>query len=170
MRGNYLSGWYYHFSITPKIKVSTKNVIVSNGQLSHNYPPTICQLSDLRNQPLHLLIDKRFNALFERRLQLFEPVVQILTLPIIHPFQAFGQFYIRDLRQIDTFQLQMPNPGCPSIHYGFMYGYQDILLVSFLIRISAGQCSFTALRSFSQLVTSFFGVKCQGIHPTLFVA
>ena len=61
-------------------------------------------------------------------------------------------------------------PGCPSVRYGFTYEYQDIVLVSFLIRISADQCSFTAPRSFSQLVTSFFGVKCQGIHPTLFVA
>ena len=61
-------------------------------------------------------------------------------------------------------------PGFPSVRYVFTYGYQDILLVSFLIRISVDQCSFTAPHSFSQLVTSFFGVKCQGIHPTLFVA
>ena len=61
-------------------------------------------------------------------------------------------------------------PGFPSVRYGFTYGYQDILLVSFLIRISVDQSSFTAPHSFSQLVTSFIGVKCQGIHPTLFVA
>ena len=61
-------------------------------------------------------------------------------------------------------------PGYPSVHYVFMYGYQDILLVSFLIRKSVDQSSFTAPHSLSQLVTSFIGVKCQGIHPTLFVA
>ena len=48
-------------------------------------------------------------------------------------------------------------PGFPSVHYLFMHGYQRIALVSFLIRKSAGQSSFTALRSLSQLVTSFFG-------------
>ena len=61
-------------------------------------------------------------------------------------------------------------PGFPSVRYVFTYGYQDIILVSFLIRTSVDQSSFTAPHSFSQLVTSFIGVKCQGIHPTLFVA
>ncbi len=37
--------------------------------------------------------------------------------------------------------------------------------VSFLIRKSAGQSLFAAHRSLSQLVTSFFGAWCQGIHP-----
>ena len=36
-------------------------------------------------------------------------------------------------------------------------------MLSFLIRISAGQRSFATLRSFSQLVTSFFGAMYQGI-------
>ena len=38
------------------------------------------------------------------------------------------------------------------------------------IRISADLCSFAAPRSFSQLVTSFFGSWCQGIHLMLFFA
>ena len=37
--------------------------------------------------------------------------------------------------------------------------------VSFLIRRSTGQSLFAAHRSLSQLVTSFFGAWCQGIHP-----
>ena len=39
----------------------------------------------------------------------------------------------------------------------------------FPIRTSAGLRIFAPYRSFSQLVTSFFGYRCQGIHPALFV-
>ena len=49
-----------------------------------------------------------------------------------------------------------------------IYSHTDtstLLLVSFLIRISTDQRSFATPRSFSQLVTSFFGAWCQGIHP-----
>ena len=38
------------------------------------------------------------------------------------------------------------------------------------IRISTGQWLFAPLRSFSQLVASFFGFWCQGIHPMLLLA
>ena len=38
------------------------------------------------------------------------------------------------------------------------------------IRISAGLCSLTTRRSFSQLTTSFFGSQCQGIRPALLLA
>ena len=38
------------------------------------------------------------------------------------------------------------------------------------IRISAGLCSLTAHRSFSQLTTSFIGSQCQGIRPALLSA
>ena len=40
----------------------------------------------------------------------------------------------------------------------------------FPIRIPADQGLFAAPRSFSQLVASFFGFRCQGIHPVLFLA
>ena len=39
-----------------------------------------------------------------------------------------------------------------------------LLVVSSLIRISTDQRSFATPRSFSQLVTSFFGAMYQGIH------
>ena len=42
--------------------------------------------------------------------------------------------------------------------------------MSSLIRISAGRWIFAPLRSFSQLITSFFGSWCLGILPMLFVA
>ena len=48
-----------------------------------------------------------------------------------------------------------------------IYSYMDTSAlpeVSFLIRRSTGQSLFAAHRSLSQLVTSFFGAWCQGIH------
>ena len=55
------------------------------------------------------------------------------------------------------------SPGSP--HYT-MYSCNDtitLLMVSFLIRTSTDQCLFATPRSFSQLVTSFFGAMYQGI-------
>ena len=55
------------------------------------------------------------------------------------------------------------SPG--SLHYT-MYSCNDtitLLMVSSLIRISTAQCLFATPRSFSQLVTSFFGAMYQGI-------
>ena len=45
-----------------------------------------------------------------------------------------------------------------------------LLQLSSLIRTSAGQRIFAPYRSFSQLVTSFFGSQCQGIRLVLFLA
>ena len=39
----------------------------------------------------------------------------------------------------------------------------------FPIRISPDLWIFAPPRSFSQLITSFIGSQCQGIHPTLFI-
>ena len=60
--------------------------------------------------------------------------------------------------------------GFPSIHYGFMYGSQVLHLRGFPIRKSADRSLFAAPRSLSQLVTSFFGSWCQGIHLMLLFA
>ena len=40
----------------------------------------------------------------------------------------------------------------------------------FPIQISTDPCLFAAPRGFSQLITSFFGSQCQGIHPAPFLA
>ena len=59
-----------------------------------------------------------------------------------------------------------------SLHYA-MYLRNDtttLLVVSSLIRISTALCLFAAPRSFSQLVTSFFGAMYQGILRKPFVA
>ena len=59
----------------------------------------------------------------------------------------------------------------PLIHYFTHVWITKLLLwLSFLIRISMDRWIFAPPHSFSQLITSFFGSWCQGIHPTLLVA
>ena len=75
------------------------------------------------------------------------------------PLLAESLFYFLFLRVIRCFS----SPG--SLLYA-MYLRKDtitLLMVSFLIRISTDQCLFATPRSFSQLVTSFFGAMYQGI-------
>ena len=48
-------------------------------------------------------------------------------------------------------------------------GVKPVVEAGFPIQTSAGHGIFAPLRSFSQLITSFFGSQCQGIHPALFV-
>ena len=77
-----------------------------------------------------------------------------------------NRFYFLFLRVLRCFS----SPGSP--HYT-MHSYNDtttLLVVSSLIRTSAVLCSFATPRSFSQLVTSFFGAMYLGILRTLFVA
>ena len=61
-------------------------------------------------------------------------------------------------------------PSFPTHSYVFTVRYLILHQVCSHIRRSAGRCLFTAHRSLSQLVTSFFGSWCQGIHLTLFFA
>ena len=87
---------------------------------------------------------------FYSRFRLFQ-----FRSPLLSESIAFFLF----LRVIRCFS----SPG--SLHYT-MYSCNDtitLLMVSFLIRISTDQCLFATPRSFSQLVTSFFGAMYQGI-------
>ena len=75
------------------------------------------------------------------------------------PLLSESLFYFLFLRVIRCFS----SPG--SLHYA-MYSRNDtvtLLTVSFLIRISTDQSLFATPRSFSQLITSFFGAMYQGI-------
>ena len=58
----------------------------------------------------------------------------------------------------------------PPMTILFTRGWQSIALPCFHIRTSADLCLFAAPRSFSQLITSFIGSWCQGIHHAPFVA
>ena len=52
----------------------------------------------------------------------------------------------------------------------FTTGRQEFVLPGFPIQKSAGQRIFAPNRSLSQLITSFIGSQCQGIHPAPFFA
>ena len=75
------------------------------------------------------------------------------------PLLSESFVYFLFLRVIRWFS----SPGSPRIPMYSVYDITTLLVMSFLIRISAGQRSFATLRSFSQLVTSFFGAMYQGI-------
>ena len=62
------------------------------------------------------------------------------------------------------------SPGSLHIPMNSVYGNILLQMLSSLIRISADQCLLATPRSFSQLVTSFIGSRCQGIHPVLCIA
>ena len=59
-------------------------------------------------------------------------------------------------------------PAFPSYTYWFSARSHDLLVRGSPIRKSTGRSLFTAHRGLSQLVTSFFGSWCQGIHLMLF--
>ena len=60
--------------------------------------------------------------------------------------------------------------GFPAYSYLFTISFTALRRKGFPIRISADLCLFAAPRSFSQLVTSFFGSQCQGILSVLLLA
>ena len=68
-------------------------------------------------------------------------------------------FYFLFLRVIRCFS----SPGSLRITIYSLYDTITLLMVSFLIRISADLRLFATPRRFSQLVTSFFGAMYQGI-------
>ena len=59
-------------------------------------------------------------------------------------------------------------PSFPSLDYGFIKWSLILHQRGFPIRKSADRSLFAAPRSLSQLVTSFVGSWCQGIHLVLF--
>ena len=58
----------------------------------------------------------------------------------------------------------------PSYTYWFSARSSCFTWWGFPIRIPADRGLFAAPRSFSQLIASFFGFRCQGIHLMLFLA
>ena len=94
-----------------------------------------------------------------RRQSVWPPPVSLATTKGIE-FSFFSSGYLDvSLPRVPSTQTMdssygdwvLPQPGSP-------------------IRISAAQCLLPAPRSFSQVVTSFVGDQCQGIHPVLLLA
>ena len=75
------------------------------------------------------------------------------------PLLSESLFYFLLLRVIRCFS----SPGSLHITIYSLYDTITLLMVSSLIRISTDQRLFATPRSFSQLVTSFFGAMYQGI-------
>ena len=67
--------------------------------------------------------------------------------------------------------LDVSLPGVPSYQtMDSSDGDRALPRPGFPIRISTAQCLFAAPRGFSQLIASFFGNQCLGIHPALLFA
>ena len=87
-------------------------------------------------------------------------------------FSDFARHYFRNhfcflfLRVLRCFS----SPGSPRIPMDSVYDNAILLALSSLIRISTGLGIFAPIRSFSQLVTSFFGAMYLGILRKPFVA
>ena len=99
------------------------------------------------------------------------------SLPLTYFYLRFGLLRFRSPLLSESFLLSFPPgtkmfqfPGFPSYDYGFIIRSCSITAWSSLIRISADQRIFAPPRSFSQLVTSFFGAMYLGILLLLFVA
>ena len=85
---------------------------------------------------------------------------------------AFARHYLRNLVWFLFLALLrcFSSGGSPHIPMYSVYDDKTFLLPDCSIRKSADQSLLTAPRSLSQLVTSFFGSRCQGIPLVLFVA
>ena len=108
--------------------------------------------------------------LIESRLQSLTPDVFLLlvwALPL-----SLAATYRIDFSFFSCGYLDVSVPHVSRLtHYLFMCGqlvssYQ----LGFPIRIPTDRGSFAAPRGLSQLIASFFGSRCQGILPMLFVA
>ena len=92
-------------------------------------------------------------------------------LPRAYCYTRFGLFRFRSPLLSESFVYFLflrvirwfSSPGSPRITMDSLYDNAALPALSFLIRTSTGQSSFAAHRSFSQLVTSFFGAMYQGI-------
>ena len=62
------------------------------------------------------------------------------------------------------------SPGYPRMTMDSSCGNAALPALSFLIRKSMGRSLFAAHHGLSQLIASFFGVWCLGIHPVLLLA
>ena len=91
--------------------------------------------------------------------------------PQLYYYLWFGLFQFRSPLLSESFVYFLflwvircfSSPGSLHITIYSLYDTITLLMVSSLIRISTDLCSFATPRSFSQLVTSFFGAMYQGI-------
>ena len=102
---------------------------------------------------------------------------RFLSEPRKYYYSRFGLFRVRSPLLTESQLISLPRllrcfSSGGSLHIPMYSVYDDktFLLPDCSIRKSADQSLLTAPRSLSQLVTSFFGSRCQGIPLVLFVA
>ena len=131
--------------------------------------------------PINKLFDYRAFTLSRSTFQSSSPKFVFSfgsPLPRTYCYIRFGLFRFRSPLLSESFVYFLflrvirwfSSPGSPRMTIDSSYDNTTLLVLSFLIRTSAAQRSFATPRSFSQLVTSFFGAMYQGILHTLFVA
>ena len=130
--------------------------------------PDPAPFSELRVRGSHPLW-RRFPARFHSLFELFRG-----PYPAVHA-PRFGLLRFRSPLLSESRLFSLPPPtemfqfgGFPPHGYGFTMRYRRITPVGFPIQISADHLVFANPRRFSQLITSFFGSQCLGIHPVLF--
>ena len=118
----------------------------------------------LFGEPSHVLLLDLINTLFCPNPE------KISSLGLAS--SAFARHYLRNLGWFLFLALLrcFSSGGSPHIPMYSVYDDKTFLLPDCSIRKSADQSLLTAPRSLSQLVTSFFGSRCQGIPLVLFVA
>ena len=99
----------------------------------------------------------------------YAPAYTFLSEPRRYCYLRFSLFRFRSPLLAES-RLMFQFPEFPAYTYGFSIRSVILHHGGFPIRKSADQYLFTAPRSLSQLVTSFFGSQCQGIHLMLFFA
>ena len=110
-------------------------------------------------------------------IRLYITLLLMRSLPQVHyklglGYSDFARHYFRNhccflfLRVLRCFS----SPGSPCMPIYSAYNNTILLVLSSLIRISTARRIFAPPRSFSQLVTSFFGAMYQGILRKPFVA
>ena len=100
-----------------------------------------------------------------------ESIIVVLTPGCTHP--GLGSFpFARRYSRNRCFLLFLSLLRCfssgGSPPYVMYWRMDTTYVVGFPIQISPDQWIFAPPRSFSQLITSFIGSQCQGIHPALF--
>ena len=108
--------------------------------------------------------------LSESRLQSVTP--DVFLLPVWALPLSLAATYRIDFSFFSCGYLDVSVPHVSRLtHYVFMCGQLvSFYQLGFPIRIPTDRNSFAAPRGLSQLITSFFGSRCQGILPMLFVA
>ena len=95
---------------------------------------------------------------------LYMPYLKLGSTPFARRYLGYRGFFLF-LGVLRCFS----SPGIPFIRYEFTHECWEFVSAGFPIRKSVDRCVFATPHSFSQLIASFIGSWCQGIHRMLFL-